>query len=389
METQNNNEPTGTPTNESTPSPEPSMEQIKKYHRAKRNVHIGDIVLSIGYWTVWLGLASVFVTWLDPLLPCRWLGLIITAGAMFGGHLLVALPSTYYSSFILEHRFGLSNQTFGDWVKFELKSWLIGGILGGILLGGLYAALWYGGPLWSVWVWIGVMVLNVVLAKVFPLVILPLFYPAEPLERPSLIDRLTQMASGSGMKITGVFDIKLSKDTKKANAMLTGLGSSRRVYLADTLLEAFDDDQIAVVFAHELGHHIRGHIFKMIGLAAVVSSLLVSVIWWNLKPFEGGAVADWAPAVAALAPVMLILTIFPLFISPITNAISRHFERQCDSDALRLTDDPDAYRSAFEKLAQMNLADPNPPRWEEIMFDDHPAMSKRIAMADDYARSRT
>jgi STE24 endopeptidase len=185
------------------------------------------------------------------------------------------------------------------------------------------------------------------------------------------------------MQLTGVFNLQLSKDTKKANAMLAGMGSSRRVYLADTLLDAFSDDEIAVVFAHELGHHIRGHIYKGIALTAVVSSLLVALIHWRLNPFAGTD-ADWTQAIARLAQVMLISSAFPLLISPITNAISRRFEYQCDSDALRLTRDPQAYRSAFVRLGDMNLSDPNPPRWEEILFDDHPALAKRIAMADQY-----
>jgi STE24 endopeptidase len=236
-------------------------------------------------------------------------------------------------------------------------------------------------------VWIGMMILSIVLAKLFPLVILPLFYPAKPLDRPQLVERLTAMAGRAGMTVTGVFDLGLSKDTKKANAMLAGLGSTRRVYLSDTLVGAFDDNQIAVVFAHELGHHIRKHIVKMIVLSAVVTSILVTLFWWRLNPFAGDS-SQWVGAVAAFAQVMLISTLYPLLVGPVTNAVSRHFERQADTLALELTDDPGAYRSAFELLTRMNLADPNPPRWEEIMFDDHPAMNKRVAMADRYEQAK-
>ncbi|MHC4795546.1 MAG: M48 family metalloprotease, partial [Planctomycetota bacterium] len=220
-------------------------------------------------------------------------------------------------------------------------------------------------------------------AKIFPLIILPIFYPAKPLDRPALADRLKQLAGNTGMTITGIFNLALSKDTKKANAMLAGLGSSRRVYLSDTLLEAFNDDEITVVFAHELGHHIRKHIFKGIAMAAVVSSLLVSLLYWRLNPYEGST-AQWSEAVATFAQIMLIMTVFPLLTGPITNAIARHFERQADADAITLTDDPNAFRSTFQLLTKMNLVDPSPPLWEVIMFDDHPPMSKRIAMADQY-----
>ena len=365
-----------------------SPEEIKAYHSAKRLVHLSDIAISLVYWIAWLAMAAGFTRWLDQYIDARWAALAVTGVVMFGGLILVSLPLGFYSSYLLEKRYDLTNQTPRSWLVFEMKSWMVGTVIGGILLGGLYALLWYSGSLWGLWVWIGVMAFSVGLAKLFPLVILPLFYPATPLDRPSLSERLTQMAGNAGMTITGIFDLALSKETKKANAMLAGLGSTRRVYLSDTLLEKFDDNQIAVVFAHELGHHIRGHITKSIGMAAVISSLMVTLIYWRLNPFAGGDAADWTGAVAGIAQVGIIMAVFPLLIGPITNGISRYFERQADTDALRLTDDPEAYRVAFEKLTEMNLADPNPPRWEVIMFDDHPPMQERIAMADTYAQAK-
>lgn len=361
------------------------MDQIKEYNRIKRWCHLSGIALSLVYWIFWVAVAFTFVGWLDGFIDNRWAGLLVTVAVMAGGSVLVGLPLDYYSSYVVERRFNLSNQTPWSWFVFQLKAWGVGGVLAVILLGGLYSALWYGGSLWGVWVWIGLLVLSVVLAKLFPLVILPLFYPAKPLNRPELEQRLTDMAGQAGMTITGVYNLELSKDTKKANAMLAGLGSTRRVYLSDTLVGAFDPDQIAVVFAHELGHHIHRHIFKMIGLSAAVTSILVALIWWRLNPFAGPD-AGWPGAAAAFAQVMLIATVYPLLIGPVTNAISRHFERQADWKALEMTDDPGAFRGAFELLTRMNLADPEPPRWEEILFDDHPAMNKRIAMAGAYER---
>jgi STE24 endopeptidase len=370
--------------------PEPSLSRIKAYHRQKRNLHIAGIAITVGYWLAWLWAGEGFVAAVANAVDSRWVGLLVSVGAMLGGMVVVSLPLDYYSGYVLEQRYHLSNQTPRAWFVFQVKGWLIGAILGAIVIGGLYALLWYGGAMWSVWLWVGVMLLSVGLAKLFPLVILPLFYPSRPLERPSLTERLEQMAAGTGLTLKGVFDLQLSKETRKANAMLAGMGSTRRVYLSDTLLHAFTDDQIAVVFAHELGHHLRGHIWKNIALAAVMSSLLVALIHWRLVPHGGPAHPDgWAGAIAAFPQVMLIVALFPLLISPITNAISRHFERQCDSDALRLTNDPHAYKTAFQQLGTLNMADPDPPRWEEILFDDHPALSKRIAMADQYIAQGT
>lgn len=379
-------EPIPTTTGPSAPVSKRTLEEIKAYQHVKRVCHLTGLGISLVYWLIWLALAGGFVNWLGLHFDARWAALPIAALVMFGGLIVVHLPLDFYSGYTVEQRFGLSNQTPRDWFVFQIKSWLVGAVIGGILLVGLYALLWYAGPLWSVWLWVGVMAFSVLLAKVFPLVILPLFYPARPLDRPSLTERIRSMAAGAGMTVTGVFDLGLSKETKKANAMLAGLGSTRRVYLSDTLLEAFDDRQIAVVFAHELGHHVHRHIFKMIGMAAVVSSGLVALLHWRLDPFAAGDPAQWQGPIAGLAQVSLLLTAYSLVIGPISNAIGRHFERQADNESLRLTDDPEAYRGAFEKLTDMNLADPNPPRWEVILFDDHPPMAERIAMTDTYAR---
>lgn len=361
-----------------------SPQEVEAYHRTKRYCHLGGLALSIVYWTIWLFLADDLLTAIETVTAARWLALPLAALAMFGGSVIIGMPLGYYSSFIVERRYDLTNQTPGSWLVFEMKGWLVGVILGGILLAGLYSLLWYAGNLWSLWLWIGFMVFSIGLAKLFPLLILPLFYPSTPLERPSLAERLEKLAGEAGMKITGIFNLGLSKETKKANAMLAGLGSSRRVYLSDTLLDAFNDDQIAVVFAHELGHHIRGHITKSIAMAAVVTSVLVALIHWRLNPYAGSAAELWSGGIAGLAQVGFLLTVYPLAIGPITNAVSRYFEHQADEDALRLTDDPAAYRTAFERLTTMNLADPNPPAWEVIMFDDHPPMAQRIARADRY-----
>lgn len=367
------------------PLPERAPDQVHAYHRAKRAVHLGGIALSLAYWIAWVAVAEGYVAWLGGLTDARWAGLVLAALTMAGGMVLVSLPLDYYSGYILEKRFDLTNQSPRDWAVFQLKGLLVGWVIGGIVLAGLYAALWYGGVLWSVWVGLGLLIFSVGLAKLFPVLILPIFYPSKPLDRPSLTERLIELASGSGMTLTGVYNLELSRETKKANAMLAGLGSSRRVYLSDTLLESCDDDEIAVVFAHELGHHVRGHIWKGIGMSTVIIALMVALIHWRLNPYAGDAAA-WVGAVAGLAEVMLLLSIVPLFTGPVTNAIMRRFERQCDGDALRLTRDPGAFRRAFDKLTRLNLADPNPPRWEVILFDDHPPIAERLAMAEAWSR---
>jgi STE24 endopeptidase len=362
-------------------------EAARRYERRRivlRLVRLAVLVAAAG---AMAAAAPQLAAWLAALTAWRWVGLAVGGAAVFAAIEAVMLPLDLYSEFRIEHGFGLSNHTLGSWLVFTAKEWLVGAVIGGIVLAGLYGLLWYGGGLWWVWLWVGWLALSVGLAKLFPVVILPLFYKSEPIDRPGLVERLVGLAAGTRLTIAGVFKLDLSKETKKANAMLTGLSTTRRVYLSDTLLDAFGDDEIGVVFAHELGHHIHGHITKGIALGAAMSTALIAAIAVVLWPYAGAA-APWAEAVGRLPMTVLAATVVAVALSPASNAIMRRFERQSDAAALRLTDDPAAYRTAFERLAEMNLADPDPPRWIEVLFHDHPAISKRLAMAEAYEAQR-
>ncbi|MBN1490648.1 MAG: M48 family metallopeptidase [Phycisphaerae bacterium] len=354
----------------------------RKYERQQITIRLIRMGILLAYSGGLVLAAGRVESMLADLTAYRWLALLAFGGAFFVGYELLTLPLNYYSEFRMEHAYELSNQTLGGWFVHSLKEWLVGLIFGGILVGGLYAALWYGGRFWWIWVWLGWLLLSVGVARLFPVLILPLFYKSEPIEQESLYARFAQLAEGTRLTITGVFKLGLSKETKKANAMLAGLGNTRRVYLSDTLLDAFDEDEIAVVFAHELGHHVHGHIRKGIALGAVLSTIIVAVVAAILAPFAGSDPTRWPGAVVALPAIVAAVSILSFGISPLTNAITRAFERQSDTEALDRTKNPAAFRSTMVKLGEMNLADNEPPRWIEILFHDHPALGKRIAMAD-------
>ncbi len=360
------------------------LRDAKRYHRAK-------LVLSLIGTVVFLIYAGVWVWWggagLSRCSENRWVTLFVFAGCFGLLHELLTLPMSYYADYVLEHRYELSNQSFTRWLVQLAKEWLVGGLLAGIALAGLYALLWYGGELWWLWIWSGWLGLTVVLAKLFPVLLLPVFYDSAPLDDERIASSLTAMADDAVLRISGIFSLELSKDTKAANAMLTGLGSTRRVYLSDTLLDAFEHEEIEVVFAHELGHHTRKHIWKLLGLSAVISTLHVALLAYSLHPYHGSGLEHVSGAIALLPLIAVCLGFLSMIIKPLHNAISRRFERQCDGDALRRTRNPQAFRSTMSRLAEMNLADPDPHPFIEWYFHDHPAISKRIALADEIAVS--
>lgn len=336
------------------------------------------------YAAIWCWIAPGWANRLGPAIGYRWGMLFVVAGAIFLLQEVLWLPLSFYSGYLLEHRYELSNETRRGWLIRQGKELLVSLVLGGIVLAGLYGLLWYGGPWWWAWTWIGWVGLSVGLTQLFPVLILPIFYKSVPIDDEGLIERLKRLAEGAGLRIAGVFRLDLSSETKKPNAMLAGLGATRRVLLSDTLLEAFDPAEIETVFAHELGHHVRGHVWKGIAMSAVGATAVIAGVAWRLGPYAGRENTAWVHATAALPQVILVVEVVGLVLRPIVNAILRAFEMQCDRDALKATG-PDAYRSAFRKLADMSLADPEPSRWVEVLFYDHPPVSRRLALADEPA----
>jgi STE24 endopeptidase len=300
---------------------------------------------------------------------------------VMGLHILVSLPLSFYSGYVVEHKFGLSNQTLRRW----LRNWALGNLLavalGAVLNLGLFWILWNTGSYWWLITAGAFFVVSVVLGQLAPVLILPLFYKVEPIDNPDLLERMKRLADGTGLTIEGVYRLGLSADTSKANAMLAGLGRTRRVLMGDTLLDKFTPEEIEVIFAHEIGHHVHRHIPKMIASGLLFSVLGFWVldrvlVWWADVPTAASAPTSSLPL------VMFTLGLFMTLLSPLQNAVSRYFERQCDRYALARTGNHTAYRSAFTKLARLNKADPEPNPVEVFLLHSHPPIKERLALAD-------
>jgi STE24 endopeptidase len=300
-------------------------------------------------------------------------------------HLAVSFPLSFYAGHVLEHQYQLSRQSFRAWLWRYLKLNLLTLILGIVVVLGLYWMIWLTGPTWWLWAAAGYFLLVILLGQLGPVLIQPLFHKIERLEDESLKSRLEAISAGTGLSIEGVYRMRMSEETVKANAYLAGLGATRRVILGDTLLEGFSPEEIDIVFAHEIGHHVHRHTLKLIA-AGVVFSLAgfficdrCLALW--MGQFAGGLDYRHLP-VYALPFLLLVIQLFTLAVEPLQNAISRFFERQSDTYALQRTGHFDAYRSFFVKLARLNKADLNPPVWEVVLWHSHPPIAQRLALAD-------
>lgn len=360
-------------------------EEARRYGRIHLALTIADMAVDV----VYLGLmAFVFGpridAWLATFAPLAgdksMLRLLALFGILIGLHILVSLPLSFYSGYVVEHQFGLSNQTLVRW----LRNWSLGNVLavvlGAALNVGLFWIIWNTGSYWWLIAAAAFFLVSVALGQLAPVLFLPLFYKIEPLDNAELLDRMKRLADGTGLTIEGVYRMGMSADTSKANAMLAGLGRTRRVLMGDTLLDKFSPDEIEVIFAHEIGHHVHRHIQKMIATGVVTSCAAFYILDRVIVAWAGVPTAADAPT-SALPLVMFTMTAFMMLLAPLQNAISRHYERQCDRYALNRTNTPAAYRSAFLKLARLNKADMDPNPIEVILLHSHPPIAKRLAMA--------
>jgi STE24 endopeptidase len=235
------------------------------------------------------------------------------------------------------------------------------------------------------WLWAaGIMLLlNVLLANLAPVLLMPLFNKFVPLgeEHAGLAQRLVALAERAGTRVQGVFQFDMSRRTKAANAALTGLGGTRRIILGDTLLNEFTTEEIETIMAHELGHQVHRDIPLgiLLGTVTTLAGFYLAGVGlrWGVGIFGFENAAD----VAALPLFLIVMGVYGLVTMPLNNGFSRWRERRADEYALQLTGNGSAYASALTRLANQNLADADPEGWVEFFLHSHPALGKRIRMA--------
>ena len=358
-------------------------ERAKAYHRAGRILGVAGFALDLA-----LLVLLIFAGWTTGL---RTLAENLTshpALALLAYFILVGLilqapglPLDYLKGYRLEHRYGLSNQTFWSWVKDQLKGLAVGGTLGLLGVEFIYWTMrgWPG--TWWVISATAFIAFFVLLANLAPVLLFPIFFKFKPVEDEKLAERLMELSRRAGTRVRGVFEWKLSEKSKKANAALVGLGNTRRIILSDTLLEKFSAEEVEAVLAHEFGHHVRHHVSRMIVVQALTTYLgfyladFCLLKWGQSLGFSG--VADFANL-----PLLILVSMgLSLILLPCVNSHSRWLERQADDYALQTIPSNAAFITSMEKLAELNLAERRPSGWIEFLFHSHPSIEKRIAHA--------
>lgn len=298
----------------------------------------------------------------------------------------VSFPLTFYRSFLLEHRFSLSTQGLKSWFMDQAKSGMVVYAVSLVLFSAFY---WSFGAFPAAW-WLAVsffwLIANVVLARIAPAVIVPLFFKYKPLSDDELRSRVTELARKLRVDVTGVFEIDMSVKTTKANAGLIGWGKSRRVILGDTLRAKYTPDEIEVILAHEFAHQKLRHVQLLMAGNAIVATACFYLIAVS-SPFMLSALGLLSLGdVASLPLVIMYFVLFGICTQPVLNFCSRKMERDADIMALEATGLTEAFVSAMEKLCSQNLAERDPGPVVKWFFFDHPPIGERIAYARAYRR---
>jgi STE24 endopeptidase len=359
------------------------MDEPKRYESAKHVVAIIGFGLDVLILLFLLtsGLSIRMREFAEAVSGSEWLSVAVYTLILTGIFKVVDLPLSFYSGYTLEHRFGLSRQPAAAWLKDQLKSIVIGLALSLAAVEVIYHLLRNHPDHWWMYAGLAFITFVVVMTNLAPVLLLPLFFKFRPVENEDLQNRVAKLARRTNTKVCGIFEWSLGEKTRKANAAVVGWGNTRRIIVSDTLLENFSGEEIEVIMAHELCHHVKNHIWMGIILQSVLTlsgfyaaarllpSLSVS--------FQFRGISD----VANLPLFALLMMVLSLLALPVVNYLSRRLETAADLYALDTTGDAFAFVASMEKLADINLANKTPNKIIEFLFHSHPSVEERIKLA--------
>ena len=300
---------------------------------------------------------------------------------------VLTLPWDAWSETV-RRRYGLSTRSWGGWAVDAGKAYGVGLVLtlaALLLVVGL--ARWQPERWWVLGT--GVAAGLVVLASfAFPVVVEPLFNRFTPLPDGALRTSLLELARNDGVPVDDVLVADASRRTSALNAYVSGLGSTRRIVVYDTLLQQATPDEVRLIVAHELGHAkardvVWGTAMGAVGVALLVCLLALLGRWsWLLRRAGVDSLGD-ARAIALVLAVVVLLTAVA---GPVQNLLSRRIEARADVHALDLTREPAAMVEMQRRLSVTNLSDLDPSPVVFGLFATHPTAPQRIALARDWAR---
>ncbi len=301
---------------------------------------------------------------------------------------IASLPLAYYADYLVEHKYGLSNQTIDRW----LANYAIGSL---IVIFGAVSVIWIfywflqkSPRRWWIYSSIALISLEFVVAFIQPIWIDPLFNTFKPMQNKKLEAKVLDLAARAGIQGGRVFEVDKSQDTKKENAYVTGLGSTKRIVFWDTIIKGESEEGLLFITGHEMGHYVLHHIWWMILFSFALSTLLFYAVYKSshflLARYHKIFGFKTLHSVASLPLLFLLISFYSFLSLPLTNWFSRYQEHQADIFGLEMTHSNRAAGQAFTKLAKENLANPRPGLIYKIWRASHPPIAERIEFTNTY-----
>ena len=382
-----------------------------------------DAYFEGGYWLIlwdflWGAAISIFLLasrlsarirdWAERMTRFKFLQVILYAIPTLFIIFILGFPLYYYENFVREHAYGMANQNLSQWMGEQVKFFVINLIVTSLLLVGLYAVFRRAPRTWWVWGTIVAIVFTILGIMLSPVYIEPLFNKYKPLEDKTISEPILAMARANQIPVTQVFEVDASKQTKRVSANVAGFMGTTRIALNDNLLKRCTLPEIREVMAHEMGHYILNHSFKLV----TYFSFFFLLGFLALRTFFDAAARRWGPGwglrvappseeltpgdASPVAPrlsygiadpagfplLSLIFSTVFFLLTPVVNSTIRVHEREADAFSVNTAREPDAFAMVALKLGEYRKLDPSP--WEEIIFFDHPSGRARIRMAMDW-----
>lgn len=364
-----------------------AAERAVRYSREREKLWVVSTAWGLGFGTVAVlsGAPAALARTVESRVPRQ----LRIPGFVLGWSLfewVTSLPLGYYSGYVVERRYGLTNQTRRGWLVDVLKGLGVGVALNTPVLTGFYYIVRRFRQRW--WLVVSTLALpfTTLLSGLYPVLIAPIFNKYEPLNDPELEARIRSLAEREGVHVSRVMRMDMSRQTNKANAFFAGIGRTKRIVLADTLLSRFSPDEVYTVVAHELAHQVHRDTWKLVGLAGVFT---FASTWLLDRTFPAAArlmrrdgLTPDLGDVRGLPLLSLLTSVMSLLGMPLANAYVRRIERAADAYALQVTGDPAAFIGAMQQLARTNLVDPDPPAIVRTMLHSHPTIGERIRWAE-------
>ena len=363
-----------------------SLPNARSYQRVKLTISIVSMALNVVIPLVFLlsggseAIRNLAEGWTSSSALVVVLFLLVTGI----GFQIIEFPLEMYSGFIVEKQFGLGKVSIGRWIYDWLKGTLLQSLLLIGLISGMYWLLRSQPDTWWLWAAIGATILVIILMALVPVLLMPLFYKFEPIPEGELKGRLFDLADQIGTHVQGIYVWHLGDKTSKANAAVTGWGRTRRIIISDTLIESNSIEEIEVVMAHELGHHVRWDVWKMLAVSTALIFISFFVIDLALVAWIDSLGLRSIDDIAGLPLVLIVGAGVSLVALPISNWLSRKAETAADLYALNLTGMRDEFISAMNKLGDQNLSQKSPNAIVEFLFHSHPSIQHRINRANSW-----